>query len=161
MGPTLTTADRQAVLRSVQEFQQGEGLEGANFFRRVRTYGASSGDHEYVEAHRLFMAEEKRHAHDLGRFLRLEGLEPLERCSPRNWLFRWCGSRASLEHTLTVIVLVEVMALVYYRALLAATGSQVLRRLCVQILCDETHHVRFHCDRLGLLRAVVPAGWPG
>jgi hypothetical protein len=136
----------------LREFQQGEGLEGGYFFRCVRAYGEQTGDLEYIEAHRLFMAEEQLHARDLARFLRSAGVELLSECSLRNWLFRWCGSRGGLELTLTIIMSVEVVAQVYYRAIHAATGCPWLRRLCAQILRDEHNHVRFHCERLALLR---------
>jgi hypothetical protein len=41
---------------------------------------------------------------------------------------------------------------VYYIALRDATDSQVIRRLCQQILRDEDEHVRFQCERLAILR---------
>src|SRR5262249_55834617 len=138
------SADEWAVVGpSLQEFQQGEGLEGGHFFRVVRAYGEQSGDWGYVEAHRLVMEEEQRHARDLGRYLGLAGVPLLTERSWLNRLFCWCGSRGGLELTLMIIVMVEVIAQVYYTALLAATGSALLRRLCAQILRDEKAHVRF------------------
>src|SRR5262245_50578517 len=68
-GPQLTPAERALIAPSVQEFQQGEGLEGGYFFRCVADYGRRTGEADYVVAHGLFMAEEKRHARDLARFL--------------------------------------------------------------------------------------------
>jgi hypothetical protein len=98
------------------------------------------------------MAEERRHARDLGRFLALAGVPLLV---GRSWLTRafcWCGSRGGLETTLQVILFSEVMGQLYYAALRKATGSAVLRRLCAQVLRDEHAHVRFQCERLALLR---------
>jgi hypothetical protein len=158
-GPALTAAERAAVLPSLREFQRGESLEGGHFFRVAREHAERSGDADYVEAHRLFMAEERRHGSDLGRFLRQEGVAPLEHCTASSWLFRWCGSRAGLEQILLVVLCAEVLAQVYYRAVLAATGSPALRRLCVQLLCDEAHHVRFHCERLALMRGPSAHRW--
>jgi hypothetical protein len=150
--PTLTPAEGAAVLPSLREFQRGESLEGGHFFKVAREHAERTGDFDYAEAHRLFMAEERRHGNDLGKFLRQEGVAPLEHCTTASWLFRWCGSRAGLEQILLVVLFAEVLAQVYYRAMLSATGSPVLRRLCVQLLCDEAQHVRFHCERLALLR---------
>src|SRR5882724_3865469 len=69
LGPALTADERAAVLPSLREFQQGEALEGGHFFRCVRRYAERVGDPDYIEAHRLFMAEEQRHGRDLAAFL--------------------------------------------------------------------------------------------
>jgi hypothetical protein len=142
----------------VPEFQQGEGLEGTAFFRRVREYAERTEDWDYAEAHRLFMAEEQRHARDLGRFLALAGVPLLTSRSWLNRLFCWCGGHAGLELTLMIIAAVEVIAQVYYGALLRATGSPILGRICARILRDEKAHVRFQCERLAILRR-GRAGW--
>jgi hypothetical protein len=151
-GPELTPEEHVVVSASLPEFQQGEGLEGGHFFRCVRAYGERSGDWAYVEAHRLFMAEEQRHARDLGRFLDMAGIPLLRRQSRLNKLFRWCGSRGGLELTLAIITMVEVLARTYYAALRNATRSTVLRRICTQIMRDEQSHVRFQCEQLARLR---------
>jgi hypothetical protein len=151
-GAELSAKERDLIAESLREFQQGEGLEGGHFFRCVRAYAEQTGDWGYLEAHRLFMEEEKRHARDLSRFLKLAGVPLLVERSVLNRVFCWCGSRGGLEMTLAIIVMVEVIAQTYYTALRAATGSEVLRRLCAQILRDEKAHVRFQCERLALLR---------
>jgi len=155
-GPELTEQERCLVGPSLQEFQQGEGLEGRHFFHCVAAYGERTGERDYVEAHRLFMAEEKRHARDLARFLRMAGVPLLERQSWLNDAFCWLGSRGGLETTLAIILMVEVIAQTYYAALKGATGSAVLRRLCDQILRDEKSHVRFQAERLAILRRGRP-----
>jgi hypothetical protein len=151
-GAGLTPPELAAVGPSLREFHQGEGLEGGHFFCCVRAYAERTGDWDYVEAHRLFMAEEQRHARDLGRFLSLAGVPLLTEQSRLNRLFRWCGARGGLEATLAVIVMVEVIAQVYYAALRRATRSPVLRLICAQILRDEKAHVRFQAERLAVLR---------
>jgi len=152
----LTSAERDLIASSLQVFQQGEAQEGRHFFRCARDHAQASGDFDYTAAHRLFMAEEKRHGRDLGRFLSLAGIPILREQSAFAWAFCWCGSRGGLEPTLLVILMSEVIALVYYAALRRATGSAVLRRLCVQILRDEKQHVRFQSERLALLRRSRP-----
>jgi hypothetical protein len=151
-GAGLTPAERDLIVPSLRVFQQGEAQEGGHFYRCARAHAEASGDFEYAEAHRLFMGEEKRHGRDLGRFLVLAGAPPLTQMSQLARAFCWCGSRGGLEPALLVILLSEVLALVYYAALRRATDSPVLRRLCVQILCDEKIHVRFQAERLALLR---------
>jgi hypothetical protein len=151
-GAELTPVEQALVSGSLPEFQQGEGLEGGHFFRCVRAYGERSGDWAYVEAHRLFMVEEKRHANGLGRFLDMAGIPLLRQQSRLNKLFCWCGSRGGLEMTLAIITMVEVIARTYYAALRNATRSTVLRRLCTQIMRDEKAHVRFQCEQLARLR---------
>jgi hypothetical protein len=151
-SPRLTAEERQLIAASVQEFQQGEGLEGRHYFRVVAMEARRSGDLEYVEAHRLFMNEEQRHARDLGAFLDREEIPRLPADSPRNRLFRWLGSRGGFELTAAIILHIEIIAQAYYAALLAATTSPLLRSLCLQILRDEAMHVRFQCQRLAYVR---------
>jgi hypothetical protein len=152
-GAELTPGERDLIAPSLAEFQQGEGLDGGHFFRCVRAYADRSGDRDYAEAHRMFMAEEKRHARDLARFLKLAGIPLLTRRSLLNRLFCWLGSRGGVRLTVAIIAQVEVVAQVYYTALRRATGSAVLRRLTAQLLRDEKQHLRFQGERLAILRA--------
>jgi hypothetical protein len=156
-GAGLSTAERDLIAPSLQVFQQGEAQEGRHFYRCAEAYAVMNGDVEYAEAHRLFMNEEKRHGHDLARFLALAGVPVLTEQSRLTQAFCWCGSRGRLEPTLLVILMSEIIALVYYAALRRATGSVVLRRLCTQILRDERQHVRFQAERLAIMRRGRPA----
>jgi hypothetical protein len=151
-GAELTPEERDLLATSLPEFQQGEGLDGGAFDRSVERYGERTGDQEFIEAHRLFMAEENRHATDLAQFLRLADIPLLTKRSFLNRLFCWLGSRGSLETTLAIIFMVEVIAECYHRALKRVTGSMVLRRLCDQIVRDEKSHVRFQAERIAGLR---------
>jgi hypothetical protein len=148
----LSRGELALIARSLQEFQQGEGLEGGHFFRVVGDEARRTGDLDYAEAHRLFMAEEQRHARDLGAFLDREDIPRLPADTTRNRLFRFLGSRGGFELTLAIIVNIEIIAQAYYAALRAATSSPLLRRLCTQILRDEAMHVRFQCERLAYRR---------
>jgi len=151
-GVTLTEGERRAIAASVQEFQLGESSEGKHFQGLARQYGERTGDMEYVYALRLFIAEENRHARDLGRVMDLAGIERIGHTWP-DAVFRWLRHRAGLELSIAVLVTAEIIAKVYYAALRRATRSEVLRRLCDQILRDEDFHVRFQCERLAILRA--------
>jgi hypothetical protein len=140
------------LLPSLREFQQGEGLEGRHFFRCVGAYAERTGDRDYVEAHKLFMAEEKRHAHMLARLLERTGVRLLTERSFLNHLFCWIGSRGRLELSLAIILMVEVCSQTYYGFIRKASHSPVLLQVCSQILHDEMFHVRFQCETLARLR---------
>jgi hypothetical protein len=145
-GAELTGEERRTVLRSLREIQQGEGLEAGRFFLCVRRHAEQTGDWEYVEAQRLFMAEEKRHAADLAQMLDLAGVR----------LFCWIGGWGGMGLTLAVVVMVEVCCQTYYGVLRKTTGSRVLQHLCARILHDEVFHVRFQCEALARRRRGRP-----
>jgi hypothetical protein len=150
-GVDFTPEERAAIASSVQEFQLGESSEGRHLVGRARAYAERSGDGEYLAALRLFIAEEHRHARDLGRVLALAGI-PLVGSTWPDTVFRRLRRGAGLELSICVLVTAEIIAKVYYAALREATGSSVLRRLCDQILRDEVQHVRFQAERVALLR---------
>jgi hypothetical protein len=147
----LTQAERATIARSLQDFQLGESSDGHNLLRAAREYAAESGDAAYPEAIRLFIGEEQRHAGDLGRFLIRAGIPLLGR-SWTDTVFRWMRRRAGLELFITVLVTAEMIGKIYYKSLRKATGCPLLRRLCEQLLRDEMKHIRFHVERLALLR---------
>jgi hypothetical protein len=152
-GAELTGAERACVASSLQGFQRGESSSGARLVRYARAYGRERGDPDYVAAIRSFVAEEQRHARDLGRFLELNGI-PLARANLLDRVFRALRHLfGTLEVALSVLLTAEIIAKVYYAALRAATGSAILRALCERILSDEEMHVRFHSEHLGKLQA--------
>jgi hypothetical protein len=148
----LTLDEVEAIATSVQEFQLGESSEGRHLISAANRYAAWSGDLEYVAALRLFIAEENRHARELGRFLDGAGIPRVKAAWP-DTVFRFLRRRAGLELSIVVLVTAEIIAKVYYAALRDATGSSVLQRLCRQILRDERQHVTFQSQRVALLRA--------
>lgn len=151
VGIILTATERAAVIRSIQTFQLGESGEGKHFLRVAERFANRAGDADYMVALAMFLAEEHRHAGELGRVLDLAG-EPRLTKEWTDKVFRWLRHRAGLELMIAVLLTGEVMAQVYYVALRGATGSITLRRLCDQILADEAAHVRFQAERLALLR---------
>ncbi len=151
LGAGVTSAELAAIRDSVREFQLGESAEGRHFVGAARAYAARTGDNDYVDAVRLLIAEEQRHARELARFLDLAGV-PLARRTASDTLFRWLRKRAGLEICVAVLVTAEIIAKIYYAALRAATQSPVLQKICDQILRDEVEHVRFQCERLAILR---------
>jgi hypothetical protein len=151
-SPVSVTPDEAAAIAiSVAEFQLGESSEGRHLISAAYRYAQVSGDYDYVGALRLFIAEENRHAQELGRFLDAAGI-PRVGASWPDTVFRFLRRRAGLELSIVVLVTAEIIAKVYYAALREATGSPVLRRLCDRILGDERHHVTFQSQRVTLLR---------
>ena len=152
-GPELTAQERLRLGHSVQEFQRGESSEGRHFLRYAEQYAATTGDRDYVSALRLFIAEEQRHARDLGRFLAINRI-PLVASTLPDRVFRMLRHLlGSLEMSIAVLITAEIIAEVYYTALRAATDSVILERLCEQILRDEASHVEFQAEQLAKLRA--------
>jgi len=152
-GPELTTAESAAIARSVQGFQRGESSDGRRLRRYAMDHSRRTGDIDYVQAIHLFIAEEQRHARDLGRFLTQNHI-PLQRSNGPDRVFR--GLRhllANLEISISVLLTAEIIAKVYYAGLNEATASTVLRKLCSQILRDERKHVEFQSEQLGKLQA--------
>jgi hypothetical protein len=147
----LTASERTAIRASVQEFQLGEQSEGRHLKRAAREYAQRSGDAAYFRAMELFIREEQHHAALLGRFMDLAGIARVRHTFVDS-VFRRLRRFAGLEMSICVLLTAEVIAKVYYRALLAATASPVLRAICDRILVDEASHVEFQSERLAILR---------
>lgn len=151
-GPELTEIESAAIATSLAEFQRGENSEGSHLLQYAREYADRAGDQDYVQAVRLFIAEEQRHARDLGRFLTLNGI-PLVTTTFTDRVFRRLRHLfGGLEISIGVLITAEIIAKVYYAALKDATESRILKRLCEQILRDEIKHVEFQAEQLALLR---------
>ena len=135
----------------MQEFQLGEQSEGRHLRRAARDYARRTGDTAYSRAVELFIREEQHHAALLGRFMDMAGIARVR----HTWVdsvFRRLRRFAGLDTSICVLLTAEVIAKIYYRALLAATASPVLRALCRRILEDERSHVEFQSERLAILR---------
>lgn len=152
-GAELTSEEMAAMAQSLKEFQAGESSEGKHLVRDSQKYADQTGDQDYLAAIRLFIAEEQRHARDLGRFLTLNNI-PLVRTTFTDRVFRKLRHIfGGLEISIAVLVTAEIIAKVYYAVLREATQSAILRRLCDQILSDELRHVQFQTGQLAKLRA--------
>jgi len=154
---TLTSAERRVIAKSIQQFQLGEGAEGRRLLKRGLDSDQCSNDPHFVEALRLFIKEEQRHSTMLGRFMRTEGISALQ----GHWLdgiFRCIRVLSGLELELRVLVTAEVIAVPYYRALGAATKSELLGAICAVILSDEAAHLRFQRSILTRLSAARDPG---
>jgi hypothetical protein len=151
----LTGAELRAVARSIQQFQLGEWARGRGFVRRAASHPVLAKDSWFVPTLRLFIEEEQEHSGILGSFLDREHIPRLT----KHWLdeiFRRLRKLAGLEACATVLVTAEVLAIPFYQALRDATGSPLLRAICVRILCDEAAHLNYQALTLGLVRRPLP-----
>jgi hypothetical protein len=135
------------VVRSVQRFQVGESGDGANLV-------AKAGGGAYGTAVRLFVTEEQNHARLLAKLLAAAGAPTIA----SHWsdaVFVRLRRALGLRLELLVLLVAEVIALTYYRALRDGTGDPLTTDVAGRILADEERHVPFHRDRLGR----IGLGW--
>lgn len=150
----LSARELRTVAPSIQQFQLGEFARGRGFVRRAAAHPDLAADNCFVPALKLFIEEEQRHSGILGRFLDREGVPRLT----NHWMdevFRGLRKLAGLEVCATVLVTAEVLAIPFYQALRDATGSPLLRAICVRILCDEAAHLNYQALTIGLVRRPV------
>lgn len=151
-----------AVWASVQRFQVGEDGDGAHLIGKAE----AAGDGDYAKAVRLFVAEEQNHARLLA-WLLASGDQSTLAGHWSDRVFVWLRRLLDLRTELLVLMLAEVVALRYYRALRDGSGDALTSEVAARILADEQRHVPFHCERLHaslkelprLLRRPVLTGW--
>ena len=139
------------VTRSVQRFQVGESGDGVNLMAKAD----ADGDGEYSTAVRLFVAEEQNHARLLGLLLHASGAPTIA----KHWsdtIFVRLRRALGLRLELMVLMLAEVVALSYYRALRDGSDDPLTSDVAGRILADERRHVPFHCQRLHAAFARMP-----
>jgi hypothetical protein len=150
-GAGVTPEELAEIVDSLKAWQLGETSDGARLIRTAEKHAARIGDPGFVDAIRLFIAEEQRHGETLGRFLDAAGVPRATR-NLGDSLFRvFRHFLTQMEVWATVVVIIEVHAMLYYAAIRRATHSEVLRRICGQILRDEVPHIRFQCERLAII----------
>ena len=141
-----------AIVRSVQRFQVGESGDGANLLAKAETQGPD----RYPVAAKLFVAEEQNHARLLALLLASAGA-PTLRAHWSDAAFVRLRRALGLRLELMVLMIAEVVALGYYRALRDGTDDPLLTDVAGRILDDEQRHVPFHCQRLRLGFASMPS----
>jgi hypothetical protein len=142
-----TAEEAARAARSLAQFELGESSDGRHFLEHARRFGERAGDSYLAETVALFIEEENRHAHWIGKFLRAQGVPPMR----RHWLdtvFRWIRKPMGFGLMVSVLTCAEVVAVPYYSSLRKATRSQWLGAICTRILADERHHLRFQSRNL-------------
>lgn len=170
--PTIDDANeippelRAPLAASLARFQLGETGEGrivADLRRRAQAWRLHP---DYLEALRLFVAEEGRHAAILGTAVRALGGRPL----PRTWSadgFARVRRLAGPGLELLVLLAAEIAALGFYGTLAEHLPGGPLRTAVHEIASDEAVHLRFHVAFLRTAlpsagtRRIVMAGWTG
>jgi hypothetical protein len=134
---------RGPLVRSLQKFQLGESGEG----RTLRQHAAASGDPIYAAAIDLFIKEEQEHSRLMGGVLRLLNAPLLESHWTDN-LFVGMRHRFGIRQEIMVLLLPEMIARCYFRALRDGTRDPVMQAVFAQIVQDEYGHLAFHVDYL-------------
>ena len=134
---------RAPLIRSLQKFQLGESGEG----RKLKQHARNTGDATYAAAIDLFIREEQEHARLMAEILRrLEA--PLLTSDWSDWCFVSMRRLFGLHQELMVLLLPEMIAKRYFRALHDGTADATLRAVFAQIARDEDGHLAFHVDYL-------------
>ncbi|MEU1516842.1 ferritin-like domain-containing protein [Streptomyces sp. NPDC005811] len=140
-----------AVWAGIQRFQVGENGDGTSLLAKADR----AGDTDYGQAVRLFVAEEQNHARLLAHLLTAGGIPTLT----AHWsdtAFIRIRRLMGLRMELLILLIAEVVALRYYRALRDGTDDPLTSEVAGRILSDEQRHVPFHCARLHTCLTELP-----
>jgi len=143
--------ERKRISSSIRVFQLGESSEGHHLQKAAEKYASRAGEKDLIQAIKLFIAEEQRHARYLAYFMTQQKIQ----FAKRQWTdtaFRTLRRLWNLEICIVVLLTAELVARLYYKALQAATQSSILKNICAQLLRDEVAHVHFHTAILGSIR---------
>ena len=143
LGIDIDPQLRAPLIRSLQKFQLGESGEG----RKLRRHAAATGNAAYAAAIDLFIKEEQEHARLMGEVLRLLNARLLKSHWSDN-CFIVLRRLFGLHQELMVLLLPEMIAKRYFRALHEGTRDPVLRAVTTQIMVDEAGHLAFHVEYL-------------
>ena len=144
----LSKEEIALIAPSVRAFQKGEGSDGKHLMQTVEDYAGQTGDIRYVKEMVCFIREENRHSATLKKFMDCCHISPA-RTSGLDQIFRMLRKAGGLKGEILVLVTAEMIALSYYSALAKAVPSELLSRICRQMLRDELRHVVFQSERLG------------
>jgi hypothetical protein len=151
VAPTVTSCERDKIIKSLKAWQLGETSDGAHLLAAASVYADSIGDRHYCGAVQLFIKEEQKYGNNLGHYLDLLG----EKRIRKNWgdtLFRKIRYfNTSMELWTIAVITVESTAQVFYQALKDATGCVLLKQVCTDILIDEAFHIDFQLQRLQII----------
>ncbi|SFM19578.1 ferritin-like domain-containing protein [Nocardia asteroides] len=150
-GIGASSTELAPLRRSLQAWQLGETSDGRHLAASADRFATATGDPAYRDVIDLFIREEQRHGALLGRVLDDAGIGRRQADWGDTLFRRLRYSVTDIEVWTTPVVMVEVLAMIYYNAIRRATGSPVLRAVCAQILADEVPHVQLQCERLAVL----------
>ena len=148
LQPSLAGHEKSGILYSLKAWQLGETSDGSNLLAAAAKYSQRIDDPEYVNTIGLFIKEEQKHGNNLGKYLDRIG-EPRMKKDWGDTLFRKIRhlNKSMQMWTITVII-VESAAQIFYQALHDATNCPLLKSICIDILIDEAHHIKFQNERM-------------
>jgi hypothetical protein len=152
LSDLLRPHERRLIAGSIATFQRGEQSEGRTLLQAAQRFASGRGTPALARIVELFIREEQRHAALLGAFMRDHHI-PLKKSDWTDRVFRLVRRLAGLELYLYILISAELIGIVYYRALEAATGCQRLAMLCRVLVSDELAHVGFESQLILALRA--------
>ncbi|EEF60332.1 ferritin-like domain-containing protein [Pedosphaera parvula] len=142
-GVNVATRLRGPLIHSLQRFQVGESGEG----RHLRKQAATTNDSVYMESIDLFIKEEQEHARLMAEVLKLLDA-PLIGHHWSDTCFILLRRLFGLNQELLVLLMPEMIAKRYFRAVRDGVDDPVVRAVCAQIVHDEEGHVAFHMEFL-------------
>lgn len=149
--PTITPCEIATVLPSLQAWQLGETSEGKHLIAASEKYAHRISDPNYVDAVKLFIKEEQKHGNNLGHYLDSIGQPRIK----KDWgdtIFRKVRYfNTNMEIWTLAVIVVESTAQIFYQALKDATGCELLKDICTDILVDEAYHITFQTERLAII----------
>ncbi len=152
---TLTETKRRALVRSLAEYQLGDGGGPC----RLIAHDAEALRDSAAQVRQvvdLWFAEEAEHSRLLGGAVtRLGGEFITDTFAFR--LFNRCRRAFDVQFEMLVLLLVEIVSTGYYRVIRRHCDDKPVADMCALILRDEGGHVMFHRDRLA---ADYPEGPP-
>jgi hypothetical protein len=152
LSDLLSPDERRLIASSIATFQLGEQSDGHTLLRAAQRFAEERRIPALVRIVELFIREEQRHAALLRAFMQEHHIA-LKRTDWTDRVFRRLRRLAGLELSLYVLISAELIGIVYYRALEAATDCRRLVMLCRTLVSDELAHVGFESQLLLALRA--------
>jgi hypothetical protein len=152
LSDLLRSDERRLIASSIATFQLGEQSEGHTLLRTAQRFAGARRIPALVRIIELFIREEQRHAALLRAFMEAHHI-PLKSTDWTDRMFRRVRRLAGLELCLYILISAELIGIVYYRALEAATDCRRLVALCRTLVSDELAHVGFESQLLIALRA--------
>jgi hypothetical protein len=152
LSDILRSDERRLIASSMATFQLGEQSEGRTLLRSAQRFAHARRVPALVRIIELIIREEQRHAALLRAFMEDHHIA-LKSTDWTDRVFRLLRRLAGLELYLYILVSAELIGIVYYRALEAATDCERLKVLCRSLVSDELAHVGFESQLLLALRA--------
>ena len=152
LSDLLGPEERRLIASSIATFQLGEHSEGRTLLQAARRFAHERHLPVLVRITELFIREEQHHAALLRAFMEDHHIA-LKRIDWTDQMFRLVRRLAGLEFYLHILISAELIGIVYYRALEAATDCRRLVALCRGLVPDELAHVGFESQLLLALRA--------